>query len=63
LRLKQEFERIQRESLRNEVKVEMLQEQLEKTERRVKELLEERAQLDREIGSMQSNLKKNEHDD
>lgn len=57
-RLKDELDGVKRDNLRNEVRAEMLHEQLEKTEKRVHELLEERVRLEREIGSMQSDLRR-----
>jgi len=62
-RLKQELEQAQRENLRNEVRAEMLQGQLSKTEQRVLELLEERSRLEREMGSMESDLRRRSQDD
>ena len=40
----------------------MLQEQLQKTEHRLQELLDERVKLEREIGSMESDLKRHSDD-
>jgi len=57
-RLKIQIEETQRTSLRHEVRAEMLQEQLQKAEDRMQKLLDERGQLEREIGSMQSDLRR-----
>ncbi|HLA42128.1 MAG TPA: MerR family transcriptional regulator [Aggregatilineales bacterium] len=62
-RLKAQLEETQRTSLRHEVRAEMLHEQLEKIEVRMQKLLDERAQLEREIGSMQSDLRRHSSTD
>ncbi len=55
-RLKEEMTQIRQGSLRHEVRAEMLEEQLNKSEKRMLELLEERAKLERQIGAMESKL-------
>lgn len=56
-RLREELDDEKRRSLRNEVKAEMLTEQLAKTEQQVKDLLDERSKLERSLGSMESDLR------
>jgi DNA-binding transcriptional MerR regulator len=61
--LQEERDEAKRIGFRHEVRAEILAEQLEKTERRVRELLDERSKLEREIGSMESDLRRKDDDE
>lgn len=61
--LVKQLDGFKRDALRHEIRAEMLADQLDKSEKRVRELLDERARLEREIGALTANLSHYQQDD